>query len=877
MSDRFATLQKKVLSGWAKFVLRRAIWVVVSVVTVTMFLFHYARENLGFNTDLDEMISPELPFRKVYAEYREAFPQYMGVLMVFVEADTTEFAKEASRILTKQINGDREYFIEAYIPEGGEFIEKNGLMFLSLDELEDLTNDLARAQPALSILYRDQSLRGLFDMLEVALGLLDEDPEIDLNLILKNLNQALKANLEGRKFRLSWQEMMSNKESKIGDLRKIILVRPHFDYSRLLPAKDALARIRRFSRELEEEKRWGIRVRITGGPALGHDEMESLASGSTEAGVLSLFLVCIALLVGLRSFPMVCATLLSLIIGIIWTAGFAALVIGHLNLISIAFAVLYIGLGVDYAIHLCLCYREKLLEGKDKEEALKGAIVDIGPSLNMCTISTAIGFYSFIPTAYAGVSELGLISGTGMFISLIISLSVLPAILSILPSYDRKSYRPSLPREQRGPSIISRYSPSIRWVSLGFLIVSASLIFHARFEFDPIRLRDPSTESASSLLEYIETSDRHPSSIIILGSDEEETRRISKAVKKLETVGKVISIDDLVPGDQEEKLLLTEDLELIIGASFFDTEPELPPSLSEQIEQMESFLNELGEYPEVARMDQLVRMESLLNQLLRLIEKEDEKSTGVRIADLEKGMLETLPLALDALNTSLNSEPFDRKELPEEIRDRWISENERFRIQVFSNLNISENEALIRFVNEVRTVASNATSGPIFTYEAGRTIVYSFKQAFLSALLLITVLLIAIFRNWAEPLLVLIPLLVAGLFTGAATVLMGASFNFANIIALPLLLGLGVDNGIHMVHRMRSISGTNTDFLHTSTARGVLFSGLTTMFSFGTLMFLSHRGTASLGQLLCLGVFLTMTTTLIILPSYYLLRSRRSN
>ena len=127
-----------------------------------------------------------------------------------------------------------------------------------------------------------------------------------------------------------------------------------------------------------------------------------------------------------------------------------------------------------------------------------------------------------------------------------------------------------------------------------------------------------------------------------------------------------------------------------------------------------------------------------------------------------------------------------------------------------------------------------------------------------------------------EPLLVLIPLLVAGLFTGAATVLVGASFNFANIIALPLLLGLGVDNGIHMVHRMRSISGTTKDFLHPSTARGVLFSGLTTMFSFGTLMFLSHRGTASLGQLLCLGVFLTMTTTLIILPSYYLLRSRRS-
>ena len=817
--DGFATFQNRMLSSLAEFVLRRAIWIVVSAAALTLLSFHYAADNLGFNTDLDEMISPDLPFRKIYAEYRDAFPQYIGVLVVFVEADTAEFAKEAARILTERIDGDEEHFIEAYLPEGGDFIEENGLMFLSLDELEDLTNDLARAQPALVTLYLDQSLRGLFEMLEAAIGLLDDDPDIDLDSIFWNVNQALEANIEGREFRLSWQEVMSNSESEIGDLRKIIMVRPHFDYSKLLPAKDALERIRRFGRELEEEKGWGIRVRITGGAALGHEEMESLASGSTKAGIFSLLLVCIALLVGLRSFPMVCATLLSLIIGIVLTAGFAALAIGHLNLISIAFAVLYIGLGVDYAIHLCLRYREQLLEGKEKEEALKEAIVDIGPSLNMCTISTAIGFYSFIPTAYAGVSELGLISGTGMFISLIISLSVLPAILRLLPSSGRGSLRPSRPREERKPSIVSRHSRVIRWASIVLVIVSTALIFQARFEYDPIGLRDPDTESASSLIEYIETSDMHPSTIIIMGSDDEETRRISKAVKELETVEEVVSIHDLVPDGQEEKLFLVEDLELIIGSSIFDTEPEPSPSLGEQIEQIESFLAELEEYPEVARMDRLVRMESLLTQLLRLIEKEDEETVAARMGNLEKSMLETLPLALDTLTTALDSEPFDREDLPKDLRDRWISENERFRIQVFSNLDISENEALVRFVKEVRTVASDATSGPVFTYESGRTIVSSFQQAFLSALVLITILLFAVLRNWLDPLLVLIPLLVAGLFTGAATVLVGIPFNFANIIALPLLLGLGVDNGIHMVHRMRSMSGTNTDFLHTSTAQ----------------------------------------------------------
>ncbi len=876
MTEGLSRLQNRALSGWADFVMHRAIWIVLSAVALTLFSFYYAANNLGFNTDLDEMISPDLTFRKIYAEYREAFPQYIGELVVFVEADTREFAKEAARILTQRIDGDEEYFIEAYLPDGGEFLEQNGLMFPSLDELEDLTNDLARAQPALVTLYLDQSMRGLFQMLESAVGLLDEDPEIDLDAIFENVNEALEANIEGGDYRLSWQDVMSDSEAEIGDLRKIIKVRPHFDYSKLLPAKEALERIREFGRELEAEKGWGIRVRITGGPALGHEEMESLASGSTSAGIFSLLLVCLSLLVGLRSFPMVGATLLSLIIGIILTAGFATLAIGHLNLISIAFAVLYIGLGVDYAIHLCLRYRELLLEGREKQEALKGAVVDIGPSLNMCTVSTAIGFYSFIPTAYAGVSELGLISGTGMFISLIVSLSVLPAILRLLPASSGGSANAPEPNDEPKPSFVSLHGRVIRWASVVMVIISVSLIFRVRFEFDPIRLRDPSTESASSLIEYIETSDMHPSSIIIMGSDDVGVRQISNAVKNLESVEKVFSILDLVPENQEDKLLLVEDLELIIGSSIFDTEPEPAPSFREQIEQIESFLAELKEYPDVARMDRLVRMESLLSRLLGLIKKEDESAAYGRMDSLENSMLETLPLALGTLTTALNSEPFERKDLPADLHDRWIGKDNQYRIQVFSNLNLSENESLIRFVKEVRTVASDATSGPVFTYEAGRTIVSSFQQAFLSALVLIAILLFIVLRNAVDPLLVLVPLLVAGLFTGAATVLLGIPFNFANIIALPLLLGLGVDNGIHMVHRMRSMSGADTDFLHTSTARGVLFSALTTMFSFGTLMFLSHQGTASLGKLLCLGVLLTMATTLIVLPSYYLLRFGRS-
>ena len=865
------------LNWWAHIVYRGAILIVIAAALLTVGVFNYTASHLGINTNVDDMISPDLPFRRTYAKYQEAFPQHISVIVVVVEADTPEFTKEAARLLVDRINEKKNVFIDAYLPRGGKFLEENGLLFLTFDELDDLTNSLAKAQPALATLYRDLSLRGLFDMLESVIELMDDDPEIKLDSLFRNINNAFEANLEGQPFRLSWQEVMKNKDSDVNDRRTIIIARPLFDYKKLFPAKDAMEKIRSIGKELETERNWGIRVRITGNAALGHEEMESLMEGSSKAGIFTLVLVCLSLFIGLRSLSMVIATLISLVMGIIFTAGFATVAVGHLNLISIAFAVLYIGLGVDFAIHLCLRFRELVLEGKPKDEALVGSIVVIGPSLAMCALSTAIGFYSFIPTAYAGVSELGLISGTGMFISLLINLTVLPALLKIMISSRglaemRGRGQPGL---TRGKSFVSRQGRWIRWTSLFLFGGSFFLLLKIEFEFDPIKLRDPSTESVSTLIDIIESSDRHPSSIIVLGSDNESTREAVDRIKDLETVDEVVSIHNFVPDDQEEKLYLIEDLDLIMGPSFLDSEQVPPPTYYEQIEQIRDFLKKLEAYPKVAARENISRMSNLLSEWFKVLAAESSAEAEQRVTGIQKNLLETLPLSLGTLKIALLSEPFKKSDLPKDLFARWVSADSQYRIQVFAREDISESDALVRFVNDVRSVAPDATSGPIFVYESGKAIIDSFKQAFLGAFLLISVLLFIILRNLFDPLLVLIPLVVAGMFTGALIILLGVPFNFANIIALPLLLGLGVDNGIHMVHRMRNITTNDQDFLQSSTARGVFFSAITTIFSFGSLAFLSHQGTASLGKLLTLGILLTMVTTLIILPAFYALRRHK--
>ncbi len=869
---------RRFLEMWSGLVLRRPGVVLALSALFSVFVYQYTTDNLKINTNTGDMISPELPFRKTYAHYQEVFPQYPDGLVIAVEADTPEFAQEGARVMARRLQEDVAHFKNTFLPRGGRFLEENGLMFLSFDKLEDLADNLAKAQPLLASLHRDQSLRGLLDMLEIGIEELADDDELNFDPVFARINEAFQANLEDRSFYLSWQEVMGDKDSTEEDRRRLVMTQPIFDYNQLLPASKILEKIHSIGKDLDADGSKGIRVRVTGGAALAHDELNSLVSGSTAAGAASLVLVLIALSVGLRSLWLVGATFTVLLMGILFTAGFAALSIGYLNLISIAFAILYIGLGVDYAIHICLRYLAFLDQDLSQHEALKASVLDIGPAIFLCTLSTSIGFFAFVPTDYAGVSELGLISGTGMYISLFVSLTVLPAILKLLPAPKVGRSGGSLAGKLLEPlkNLPTRHTSPIRLLSYILLGGAVLVLPKIVFEYDPLKLRDPSAESIALVEDMIESSGKHPSTIIVLAEDNATARLWSEKIEQLSTVDKVVSIHTYVPEDQEEKYYMVEDIDLILGPQLFVSPKDEPPTHEEQILKIQSFLATLAENPEgAAHSVELARTGRLLEKLLATLENENSQKGVTRVRNLESSLMATLPVSLNTLETSLSSAPFLREDLPEDLYQRWVSENGDYRLQVFPLEDISDNDALKRFVEEVRTVSNGATAGPVFILEAGQAIIDSFRQAFISAIILIALLLVLVFRNFRDPLFVLFPLVVAGTLTGAATVLLDMPFNFANIIALPLLLGLGVDNGVHMVHRLRKPVPQSATLLHTSTARGIFFSALTTIFSFGTLGFLSHRGTASMGQLLTLGVALTLLVTLLVLPAF-LNRSKRT-
>ncbi|MEJ2430883.1 MAG: MMPL family transporter [Deltaproteobacteria bacterium] len=873
MANNFLEQTNRILGGWVYLTHRYALALVLFASVASAALLHYTANNLGINTDTAEMLSETLSFRRNYKAFKNAFPQYDDALLIVVDADTPELAQDASKAMAAQLEKRRDLFSMVYLPGGDRFFQKHGLMYLTPAELQDLADNLAQIQPFLGRLTRDQTLRGLFSMLTAGMGAVMEGQEIDLTPVFDRIHLAIEASMGQQQYSLSWQELMLGTNLTPDDRRCFILTKPQLDYRRPFPAEGAIKEVRRLANNLHLTDENGVRVRLTGDAALEYEELLSVTHGAGLAGILALITVGIVLFLGLRSPKMVLATLITMIMGLIWTASFAAAAVGQLNLISVAFAVLYIGLSVDYAIHFCLRYKELLQQAVPPTTALEQTARDIGTSLILCSITTAIGFYAFIPTVFAGVAELGLISGTGMFISLIANLTILPALLSLMAlnpdTLPAKPKRKGLAAELLAlPSQNSRF---IRIAALGLGLGAALLLPYATFDSNPMNLRDPSSESVVTFKELLAQSKNSPWTLTVLASNRDDAARFARSLSKLKPVDMSLTLEKFVPTDQEEKLAIIDEIDLIVGPELSGNSNQSPPTAREQITSLRDLSATLDEYlktnPTTPLAKAASRLQDSLSRFLAGLSNQKPAIEEEILGNLQTSLLGSLPARLDALATSLEAGKITRDDLPEDLVEHWVSKDNHYRVTVFPRENLNDNAAMRRFVTAVRTVAPDAIGFPVIYLEAGAAVVEAFKQAFVMALIAVTVLLLILLRPKSDTLLVLLPLLLAGVLTGAASVVFGIPFNFANVIALPLLLGIGVDSGIHMVHRMRAAPPPSGLLLETSTARAVLYSSLTTICSFGNLAVSPHRGMASMGVLLTIGIFFTLICTLVVLPA----------
>jgi hopanoid biosynthesis associated RND transporter like protein HpnN len=825
----------------------------------------YVGQNLAINTDTADMISESLPWRQDFIAYRDSFPLRDQNIVAVIDGLNGDISMSYAREFARVLENEPALFPTVFLPGSGEFFEQNGLLYAEIGQLEQLIDRLIAAQPLLGRLSEDVSGAGLLAVLRDSIEQGSELPAgaaEDLDRIFLEIAATLDESKSGERRPIAWGGLIGTEAES--STRQLVLIRPALDFSLARPARAAIERMREIGDALAATYGDRVQVRLTGTLAMEHEELTSVIQSASTAGVAALVMVIVALFWALRSPILLFVAVVVLLSGLSLTAAFAAVTVGELNLLSVAFAVLYIGLGVDFILHMSLRLKELCGKGRSLDDGLIETARGVGSSLLICAVTTAAGFLAFIPTDFVGVSELGLISGGGMIISLIVSVTLLPALIRLTWRRGALRVAAATSRQLQKPR---RPLPAglVTGVAAVIALISLVLLPGLQFNGNPIDLRDPDSESIRALEDLAVDREAPLFNLAVLVPDSTAAEAIADRLAALPTVETVQTVSrTLVPDDQLDKLDLIDELDFFVGPTLAGFEPAPPDArrMTEELGRLRAQLASL-DAPGAAAAALHTASAQWLDQRRVSGSGETEQQALALEADLIGNLIDQM----SRLERALGARAFDRDDLSADLLNRWVNAAGEELVEVVPREDLNDNEAAARFVSDVRSVAPRATGLPVVYEEAAATVTRAFMFALAYAFVIVSLLLLYFLRSARDTLLVLVPILFAAVVTAGASVAIGLPFNFANIIALPLLVGVGVDSGIHMVHRMRTEPPSDHDPLHTSTSRAVFLSALTTIASFGNLGFSTHLGMASMGQLLTLGMVMSVIAVLVLLPA----------
>ena len=820
----------------------------------------YAARHFAINTDVNKLISPELDWRKREAEFEKTFPGHYGSTLVVVDGPTVEFASRAAADLAAQLKAKPQLFRSVDDIGGSEFFARNGLLYRPTDDVASFAKGLGQAAPLIGTLVGDPSLRGLTRTL--SLGLIGvQNKMITLDALTRPLSMAsttLEDVLAGRQASFSWQAMVSGQQPARTDLRRLIEVRPVLDFSALQPGQVSSSAIRQAASDLQLAQKYQARVRLTGSVPMADEEFATVQHGALENAIATIIIVLTILWLALKSARLIVAVFINLFVGLAITAALGLVMVGALNMISVAFAVLFVGLGVDFAIQFSVRYRAERHDRPELLPSLDQAAEKIGVPLTLAAAAVAAGFLSFLPTDYRGVSELGAIAGVGMLIAYVTSITVLPALIAVLnPPGEAEpiGYSALAPvdwflQEYRIPVIVG---------TLAVAVLGAPLLYFLTFDFDPIHLRSPETESISTILELGDDPRAGISSVNVIAPSLDEAVSAAEKLQKLPEVSQAQTLLSFVPQDQDKKLALIQEFSRQLAPALERPGSSKPPTDAENVAALNGMADQLNKAAGNANGPGADAARRLAGNALKLAKANEETRARAKTA-----FIVPMETATGQLRGFLGAQKVTKENLPQALKQQWIAADGRARVEVAPKGDTNDTEVLRSFARAILSVYPTATGGPISILKSSRTVVRAFFEAGFYALISIAILLWIVLRRFGDVLLTLVPLLLAGVVTLEICVLIGMPLNFANIIALPLLLGVGVAFKIYYIMAWRS---GRTNLLQSSLTRAVIWSALTTATAFGSLWLSQHPGTSSMGKLLALSLVCTLAAAVLFQPA----------
>ncbi len=836
----------EVLGRWVQFCEHRPRQVLTVLGLLTACAGIYVALNFSIDSSLDKLIRPsgEHGWFEANELHKKLFPELQQTSVVVVSGTEANRVDDTAMRLRDALRREPGFEF-VFAPALDPFLRDHRAYFVDVDLLEDWVRGVQYDYGAMLRLADSAGLANATVTLADQVAATDG---LRLPTSIRSLAESFQHGVPGSLDLEAYPHLVPDADTHY----VVLILKGVQEHDRRLPNEAQVGLIRSLIERTDVDE--GVNVRLTGEIPLAHEEIGTALEGIGIAGTLSLVLLGVIMHLGVGSWRIIAATFALLGVGVVWTLAFATFAVGSFNTLALIFVVMFFGLGVDFSVHFSLRMQEGMGTG-DSEDAEVHVVREIGPALLLCMLTSSIAFLSFLPTDYLGLGELGIISAGGMVIALVLTLSLLPAFYSLsgLP----------LPRPARLQRLRLGRGLGPGTTLLLALVIAMVALFSAKdlsFDYSVLAMRDENTEAMSTLLELQNNGISTDYSINLLAADSNAAIELARRLESLQEVGAVIAPQTLVPADQREKAELLAELHDLL-----ETIAEVHPAqeayavedLAGALEYIDELRREEGWAPAA---DDAVLIAGYLSSMTSL------QATPDRLLALNAELKSALDSELETLTRITSATPFTFAALPEDLRRRFVASDGRLLVTVMPEGAIDNRPAMDAFVRSVMSVNPQVGGRAVVEWGVGGVAVQSFLDAVTLAVTLIALFLILYFRGLMLPLVVLVPLALTTVITFAVIELTGLTLNMANILVVPLIFGLGVDTGIHVVHRYAA-AGDVSQMMTSSTTRAVIISALTTIGTFFSLSFSPHKGAASVGLLLSIAISTMLIATLTVVPA----------
>ncbi len=856
----------------------------------------YTARNLTFQTGQKDLIYPSNRLMQLSVQISQF--DDLDSFVVAIESRETRRSLKFLQALVARLEADQEHFQQVFYRVDPKQFRPWALLYLDKKDLLTLGDNLREHSHFIEEMVRSPTLGNFFGQInremasrmvgELFTGFLKESSEgkkpFDLDFLIRVLEE-LNGFLDGEgQFTSPWESLLAKeargKESEEGyfwtkDKRYLLLfIKPAEKTESFAAAAVPLTALRKTITQVQADFPQ-IEVGVTGQEALNADQMNTALHDMSLATLLSVGGLMILLILFWRRFRRPILEMTRLLIDLCLTFGLTTLVIGHLNILSVTFAPLLLGLGVDYGVHWFARYMEEERKGfTSKKEVLQVIMDRLGPGILLAGLSASLSFFPLVLTGFKGLVELGIICAMGLVITSMTALTLLPALILLFDKPRPKS--DSTPASAR----IKPFFEFTRWRVLAVLILGgAGFTFAAwgaekiRFDLNLLQLQSPKEESVvwgKKLMEESGFSSRYAK---IIAHSLEEVRQKTKDLENLPTVSKVESVDNLLPHDQEEKIEILRRLKPVLqgigplrrandGVNLQELETILGRI---RFKMLDSSSSQWGVNKPLEV--QMMQVRSLIDRLRQQIRARGSKAEET-LANFQRYLIQDLDDKLDILRTNLETRVMRLEDLPENLLKRFVSDQQIYLLRVYPKEDIWEPQILGRFVDDLRSVDADAVGEPVTLWVFTRAFRDACIKAALYAVIFIFIFLLLTFRDLKTTLLALVPLLIGTAWTLGLMHLFKVDLNLANSLFLPLVVGAAVEYAIIILHRWRQKEKDKEGvILPFSTAMGVILAGLTTAVGFGSLMISSHQGIYSLGLLATIGSLSILAAAVLFLPA----------